>query len=226
MRLLDLFCGAGGASKGYHDAGFTEIVGVDNQPQKRYPFDFVLSDALEYCAAHGHEFDLIHASPPCQAYSEATPIQYRNKHPDLIEPTRKLLIDTDKAYVIENVENARRKLISPVKLCGTMFNLPIWRHRYFELWPDILLLTQPCNHQWGTYWQIRGIKMMEPVLCTGGGDGRHAVRKTHRPRGKVRDIRLAMGIEWMVQTELTEAIPPAYTEFIGKHMIKYITEHA
>ena len=90
MRLLDLYSGAGGAAVGYSRAGFTEIVGVDNRPQKNYPFTFVLGDALEYLAAHGHEFDAIHASPPCQAYSECTPMDARGRHPKMIADVRRV----------------------------------------------------------------------------------------------------------------------------------------
>src|SRR3989304_4174740 len=104
--VLDLFCGGGGSSMGYFDAGF-RVIGVDIAPQKHYPFTFIQADALEYCAAHGAEFDAIHASPPCQRYSIATPIRHRDNHPDLIAPTRVALQLTGKPFVIENVENAR-----------------------------------------------------------------------------------------------------------------------
>ena len=216
-KLLDLFCKAGGCTKGYQLAGF-RVAGVDIEPQPRYIGDeFYQADALQFVAEHGHEFDVIHASPPCQRYSEATPLAHRGNHQDLIFDVRKLLQATGKPYVIENVENARRHLVNPVKLCGTMLGLPIWRHRYFEIWPEMMLPTPPCNHFVGDV-VIDGMTMRAPVLCTGGGDGKRANRKTHRPRGKVRDIRLAMGIPWMVQSELTEAIPPAYTEWIGRHL--------
>src|SRR3990167_9378197 len=102
-RLLDLFCGAGGAGMGYHRACF-EVVGVDNRPMPRYPFEFHQADALEYLVAHGHEFDVIHASPPCQRYSVMTKGMWKDRlehHPDLIAPTRVLLIRSGKPYVIE-----------------------------------------------------------------------------------------------------------------------------
>jgi DNA (cytosine-5)-methyltransferase 1 len=132
VKLLDTYCGAGGCAVGYHRAGF-EVVGVDINPQPRFPFEFHQGDAIEYIREHGHEFDVIHASPPCQRFSEATPMERRDKHPDLIAPTREAMQATGKPYVIENVENARAELANPVKLCGTMFGLPIWRHRYFEI---------------------------------------------------------------------------------------------
>ncbi len=217
MKLLDLFCGAGGAAMGYHRAGF-EVVGVDIKPQPRYPFEFHQADALEYLALHWQEFDAIHASPPCQAYSEATPMAYRSNHPDLIEPTRLLLKKTGKPYVIENVENARNRLVDPVMLCGTMFGLLLWRHRWFEIHPAMFVLLPPCAHSSGMLEvEIAGEKrqVRYPVLATGGGDGIRTKRKNHRPRQPVVEIRWAMDINWMTQNELSEAIPPAYTEYIG-----------
>lgn len=130
--LLDTFCKAGGAGMGYHLAGF-EVVGVDIEPQKHYPFEFHKADALEFIAQHGHEFDVIHASPPCQFGSEATPMAARANHENLIPATREALKHAGRPYVIENVENVRVWLKNPVMLCGSMFNLPVWRHRYFEL---------------------------------------------------------------------------------------------
>ncbi len=224
-KLLDAFCGAGGCTRGYQDAGFY-VVGVDIKPQPRYIGDeFHQGDAIEFITAHGAEFDVIHTSPPCQAYSEATPTAYRESHPDLIPATRAALQATGKPYVIENVENARVELVNPVKLCGSMFGLPIWRHRYFEIYPPIFLLTVPCNHNRrpiAATINQRARLVEVPVLCTGGGDGQRAKRKTHRPRGKVEEIRWAMDIDWMVQAELTQAIPPAYTRWIGERLIEIL----
>lgn len=224
-RLLDLFSGAGGAAYGYMLAGF-HVTGIDIKPQPRYRGDaFVQADALEYVAAHGHEYDAIHASPPCQAYSEATPMAHRSNHPDLIEPTRKLLQATGKPYVIENVESARHLLIEPVKLCGSMFGLYLWRHRYFETWPKVFALLPKCIHSHALIPAIidgEQRNVQTPVLCTGGGDGQRNKRKTHRPRQPVKEVRWAMEIDWMVQSELTEAIPPAYTEWIGQHLMQHI----
>jgi DNA (cytosine-5)-methyltransferase 1 len=227
VKLLDLFCCAGGAAMGYYRAGFTEIVGVDIAPQPRYPFEFVRGDALEYLTQHGHEFDAIHASPPCQAYSEATPMQHRGNHPDLIEPTRKALQTTGKPYVIENVENARHLLINPVKLCGSMFGLYFWRHRYFEINPSVFALLPPCWHRHRKVTAtIDGEQriIQTPILCTGGGDGQTSSRRTHRPRQPVVEIRWATDLHWMTQQELSEAIPPAYTEWIGRHLMEHIRE--
>jgi len=200
---------------GYHRAGF-DVVGVDIELQPRYPFEFVQGDAIEYIRAHGHEFDVIHASPPCQRFSEATPVEYRDQHPDLIGPTRRALLEIGKPYVIENVENARAELIKPVLICGTMLGLPIWRHRYFEVWPFWFLSPATCKHNRRPITVHSGShtrKTWEPVRCAGG------VRQGIRPRESVDVVRWAMDIPWMLQRELTEAIPPAYTEWIGKQLL-------
>lgn len=207
MRLLDLFCGAGGAAMGYHRAGFDEIVGVDIRPMPRYPFRFVQGDALEYLAQHGAEFDAIHASPPCQAYSEATPVAARSKHPDLIAPVRALLIATGKPYVIENVEGARKLLREPIMLCGTMFGLRVWRHRYFEI-PDFPLALLPsCRHDF------------HPVVVSGSAHG--------RDEAKPAEMIEALEVPWMkVRAEARQAIPPCYTRWIGKHLLEAMHERA
>lgn len=206
MRLLDLFCGAGGAAMGYHRAGF-DVIGIDIKPQKRYPFEFVQADALEYLAEHGHEFDVIHASPPCQRYSCQTALEYRDNHPDLIAVTRELLLKADKPYVIENVAGARKELLDPIKLCGSMFGLPIFRHRYFEIVPHILLVPE-CRHTF------------TPVYITGStGRAGCGFRRKDAPIAKKRK---AMGIDWMTIKEIDEAIPPAYTEWIGKRLLELL----
>ncbi len=129
-RLLDLFCCQGGAAKGYADAGF-DVTGVDIAPQPRYPYQFVQADAIAYALEHGAGFDFIHASPPCQHDSECQRIQ-GNTHPDLIAPTRTALEATGLPWVIENVRGAAPKLREPVMLCGPMFGLATYRHRFFE----------------------------------------------------------------------------------------------
>src|SRR3972149_6341276 len=124
--LLDLFCGAGGAARGYQRAGFY-VVGVDIKPQPHYCGDeFYRADALTYPL---DGFDAIHASPPCQRYSWCALQKYRINHPDLIGAVRYELVKSGKPYIIENVAGARKLLLNPIKLCGTMFDLPIWRHR-------------------------------------------------------------------------------------------------
>ena len=131
MKLLDLFCGAGGAAMGYHRAGFDDITGVDIKPMPRYPFKFIQGDALEYLAAHGAEYDVIHASPPCQAYSIMQHANHMRKdHPDLVDSVRDALKQTGKPWIIENVPGA--PLIDPILLCGLSFGLRVIRHRLFE----------------------------------------------------------------------------------------------
>lgn len=207
-RLLDLFCGAGGAARGYQRAGFY-VVGIDNRPQPHYVGDeFVQADALEYCAAHGREFDVIHASPPCQAYTRAQPIQNR-QHPRMIGDVRESLVVLGKPWIIENVIGA--PMMHSIILCGTMFGLKVYRHRLFE--SNLLLLQPECHHPaylmdgfvsiYGD--QIRGRQI--------GNRGNSYERYT------VRYGREAMGIDWMTRNELSEAIPPAYTEFVGHQLM-------
>lgn len=211
MRLLDLFCGAGGAAVGYHRAGFTDIVGVDNRPMPRYPFTFVEGDALEYLAEHGAEFDVIHASPPCQRFSIVTPLAHRHQHPDLITVTRHALMAMEIAtYVIENVGGARRELETPIMLCGSMFGLKCWRHRYFEVSPRRAWLTPPCKHDF------------RPLLVTTAGNNSRAIRKPGEYKS-VKNAPDAYGIDWMTADDLKEAIPPAYTEWIGKQLLSYLS---
>ncbi len=222
MKLLDLFCGAGGCAVGYHRAGFTEIVGVDVRPQKRYPFAFVEGDALQYLAAHGHEYDAIHASPPCQRYSRAAFMHTNHRHPDLLGPTRSLLEASGKLWVIENVDGAPMQ--SPaVRLCGLMFGLKVFRHRWFET--NWLLFGQSHPSHAG---KLIGRDGMCCVVGHGGGVSRRMRDQMARNRhgcggqqGKA-DWARAMGIDWMSRDELAQAIPPAYTEYIGTQFIEAI----
>lgn len=199
-RLLDLFCGAGGCSVGYHRAGF-EVVGVDVKYQPNYPYEFHQGDALEYLREHGHEFDAIHASPPCQAYSVTNSL-HGNEHPQLLEPVRELLIATGKPYVIENVVGAPMDPF--ITLCGSSFGLNVRRHRRFE--SSHVLFAPECRHD----------LYPEPieVVGMGGPSPRH-----RKPRG-LSEARAVMGIDWMNRYELTQAIPPAYTEFIGTQLLR------
>lgn len=128
---------------GYHRAGF-EVVGVDIEPQKHFPFEFHQADALEFIREHGHEYDVIHASPPCQAYSVTSSWWQDRMHQDLIQPTRQALQQVGKPYIIENVPGA--PLFNYVMLCGTMFGLYVIRHRLFECNPQILFSPRTCNH--------------------------------------------------------------------------------
>jgi DNA (cytosine-5)-methyltransferase 1 len=204
MKLLDLFCCQGGASHGYALAGF-EVTGVDLSPQKHYPYEFIQADALAYLAEHGHEYDAIVASPPCQAWSEATPVEIRATLPKLIAPTRAILKLLGKPYIIENVENARHDLIDPVMLCGTMFGLPVWRHRYFEASFPVFPPSASCDHS------------ARPVTIHSGSH----TRKKYGNTGAAA-MREALGCPWMTTKGLHECIPPAYTKFLGEQLMAHI----
>ena len=201
-KLLDLFCGAGGAARGYQMAGF-HVTGIDNRHQPRYAGDvFIQADALEYLAAHGREYDAIHASPPCQGYSKARNLR-GNHHPMLVERTRHTLQATGLPYVIENVQGA--PLLSPVLLVGSMFGLRTMRPRLFECSFDVpFRLAHPAN--------AKHAKMGRPPQ---EGEYVHVVGHM----SNVAYCRAAMEIDWMVQGELAEAIPPAYTNFIGAALL-------
>lgn len=217
MRLLDLFCGAGGAAMGYHRAGFTEIVGVDIKPQPRYPFEFVQADAMTYPL---DGFDVIHASPPCQAYTVANNIHGAN-HPQLLEPTLARLRAFGAPYVVENVEAKRvwQAMRTPVMLCGRSFGLNVKRHRLFETTAPVLVPPCPRGHP-GGWLLVFGRTVLNRGKTIGiakGGGPR--IRRTHQGTDAGRE---AMGIDWMNRDELSEAIPPAYTEYIGRHLIEAI----
>lgn len=208
MRLLDLFCGAGGAAMGYSRAGFDEIVGVDIRPQPRYPFAFVQGDALEYIFAYGKEFDVIHASPPCQAYSISKNNGCHVGAPMLVAVTRTALKNCGRPWVIENVFGAPLRF--PVMLCGQSFglstgNFDLARHRYFE--SPIGLMTTPCNHRAGFTIGVYG----------NGTNAWH--RKKFGRCVRQRELCEAMGIDWMTRKELSQAIPPAYTEYLGRQLL-------
>lgn len=200
-KLLDLFCGAGGAAMGYSRAGF-EVVGVDLKEQPHFPFKFIQADVLSISPDFLRGFAAIHASPPCQAYSAATrPARHIGKqYPDLVALVRAILEASGKPYIIENVPGAPLK--DPIRLCGTMFGLGVFRHRLFE--SNVQLGVPPhYPHKGhvgdGHYWS-----------CYGNGDAR---------QGNLTKWRPAMGINWMRRKEITQAIPPAYTEFLGRQLI-------
>lgn len=208
-RLLDLFCGAGGAGMGYHRAGF-EVVGVDHLPQPRYPFEFHQADALTFPL---DGFDAIHASPPCQrfsAYRRRVAVAIR-EYPDLIAPTRDALKAARRPYVIENVPSA--PLLEPFQLCGSSFGLDVRRHRWFEC--SVALLPPPCDHAWQA-------PRFPPAT------NRLNLRRTVEV-GAWRASGLApaaMDIDWMETAELSQAIPPAYTEWIGARLVAHLAEAA
>jgi DNA (cytosine-5)-methyltransferase 1 len=209
-QLLDLFCGAGGAAMGYHRAGF-DVTGVDIKPQPRYPFAFMQADALKVLFAVGRVFDVIHASPPCQRFTA-----YRRRgdgvgdsYENLIGPLRTMLVDSRRPWVIENVQGA--PLRNPLMLCGSSFGLDVRRHRYFE--SPVAFMSPPCAHGW------------QP---------RRFAAATNREGGSRRTVEVgvwriplpvqqrAMGINWMTLEELSEAIPPAYTQFIGEQLLAHL----
>jgi DNA (cytosine-5)-methyltransferase 1 len=239
-RLLDLFCGAGGAAMGYHRAGF-EVVGVDINPQPHYPFEFFQMDTLVFMRGQldvptigqsfgwsgDGPFDAIHASPPCQPYSAhvtSASSQWNDTlgkdEPALIAETRKLLEATGLPYVIENVVGARRELRGPTLLCGAMFGLPIPRHRLFETSWRIPALDAPHHPDCrGIAKQYALARRWDPRDMTVTGKGRRAGTSARWSE--------VMGIDWhMSQHQLKEAIPPAYTEWIGRQLIAAIGEKA
>lgn len=222
-RLLDLYCCAGGAGTGYSRAGF-DVVGVDINPQPHYPFEFHQADAIEFLAAHGREFDVIHASPPCQAYTRARTLADAQgsemRHPDLLAPTRDALIEIGRPWIIENVPGA--PMSNYVELCGSMFSIrtpdtdgtivQLRRHRWFES-SEWIVPPGMCNH--------------DPSIPTasvfghGGGwkaDARGGLRGGYVPHVSV--CAALLGVDWgMSKRELSECIPPAYTEWIGAQML-------
>jgi DNA (cytosine-5)-methyltransferase 1 len=223
-RLLDLFCCEGGSGVGYSRAGF-DVEGVDlfeDYTQSRYPFTSYKSDAIEFLLAHGHEYDVIHASPPCQdasAGTRALRAQGKKKYPQLIEPTRAALVALGKPYVIENVQGS--VLIDPVALCGCMFDLQaidtdgallhLRRQRLFESNFN-LSPPRPCDHA-GQEW-IGG--------SYGGARRDKYDAKNNRHGGYVPSIPVQqqlLGIDWMTQRGMFQSIPPAYTHWLGTQIL-------
>jgi DNA (cytosine-5)-methyltransferase 1 len=214
-RLLDLFCCAGGAGIGYSRAGF-DVVGVDLKPQPNYPLPFIQADALSLDPRFIAFFDAVHASPPCQSYSDlAKRNRNGDKWPRLIEPVREMLKRTGLPYIIENVDGA--PLINAVVLCGTMFqDLRVLRHRLFEA--NFMILTPPhARHPKVHTFDRRKAhfgktnEWKDFVQVTGGGNCTLAA------------AREAMGIDWMNKGEINESIPPAYTEFVGRELLRHLS---
>lgn len=233
-QLLDAFCGAGGAGMGYHRAGF-DVVGVDIRPQPRYPFEFHQGDALTFIEEHGHEFDAIHASPPCQAFTQMS-ARWRGKggptddHPDLLTPTRALLASYRLPWVIENVQGAARRMQATVVLHGGMFGLGVHRPRLFE---SNLLLTAPQGakrtpNPLGVYgarpdghttYRYRNNKTIQR-------SGHYTTKSLIRTARSIEEAREVMGIDWMDWSEIKEAIPPAYTEYLGRQLLAAVLSEA
>jgi len=229
---------------GYSRAGFDDIVGVDKRPQPNYPFLFVLEDALNYLAHHGHEFDAIHASPPCQGYSIMNNLPWLKDrdYPHLILPTIEMMKGLGKPYVLENVMGAQYGAKGLKKqgleshglkahwLCGGMFGLPFYRHRLFAT-----------NWFWMQPWHPKHMQRIRseesqaghpnPVntplrvnhdghsLASVQGNGAQAYGVGIGHAAGWRKAAEAMGIDWMKQAELTQAVPPAYAEFIGERLM-------
>jgi DNA (cytosine-5)-methyltransferase 1 len=227
-RVLDLFCGSGGAGKGYADAG-CEVVGVDSDPKRLalYPFEAHQGDALVYLLDHGHEFDIVHASPPCTGYSRGTAAlpDRMTRYDRLIAVTREALRIVGKPYVIENVEDAGKELLAPMLLCWSMFfeagsvvdddgtPLQMQRHRLFE---SNMWLTPPatCNH----------VKGMQVAGAYGGArrnkDEARYIRKGGYVPPSLEVLRALLGTPWMDEKGCFLCIPPVYTEHIGAQILE------
>lgn len=211
-KLLDLCCGSGGAALGYHWAGF-DVTGVDIKSQVNYPFKFIKADAMNFPLEEMQKYDAIHASPPCGAYTVArhmNPQERRKHYPELVKPLRGLFQETGLPYVIENVMGA--PLIASVMLCGTMFpNLKVYRHRLFEANFPIPQPPHP-KHKNKVAPKERPPEPDEFMTIAGHFMG-------------VDEARQAMGgLYWMSTRDLAEAIPPQYTFFIAKHMLRAFSE--
>ncbi|ASZ75516.1 DNA methylase [Mycobacterium phage Kimona] len=207
--LLDLFCGAGGAAMGYHRAGF-DVVGVDINPQPNYPFEFHQTDALFFLRRHGRRFDAVHASPPCQSSSALTKGTNKGReYPDLIPDTREALAELEVPTIIENVQGAQMR--RDLTLCGEYFGLGVIRHRYFELAGAHVPQPAHIKHRGRVAGYRHGKWYDGPYFAVYGDGG---------GKGTLEQWQKAMGIDWMTsKKELAEAIPPVYTEYIGKFVI-------
>ena len=212
-RLLDAFCCQGGASRGYQRAGF-HVTGVDIDPQPRYPFPFIRGDAVAYIRDHGHEYDAIHASPPCQASTALTHGTNKGRvYPQLIPATRELLKLTGLPYVIENVQGSavRRDLT----LCGEMFRLEVIRHRYFECEGFPVVQPRHLAHRGRVAGMRHGEWFTGPYFAVYGNGG---------GKGTVNQWRQAMQIDWTHdRKEIAEAVPPPYARLVGAQLLDHLT---
>lgn len=202
-KLLDLFCGAGGCSVGYYRAGF-DVVGVDIIAHRGYPFPLIKSDVFEFLRSHDlSEYTAIHASPPCHQYSVST-VPYRRAgrlYVDLISRTRLYLMQLDKTYVIENVPGSPLK--NYIELSGGMFGLKVIRRRWFE--SNVFLFSPP-----SVRYKKGSVKSGDYMSVVGQSFGRLSAASD------------AMGIDWMGRKKIVLAVPPVYTEFIGRQILNYI----
>lgn len=210
-RIADLYCGAGGAGKGLHDAGF-EVVGFDNRPQPRYPFEFHEADALTVDLT---EFDAVWASPPCQYYSRLRYLPWLKdkEYWQSIPPTRDFLMSSGLPYIIENVDDAKWDMFESIMLCGKMFGLHLFRHRRFEM--NVFCLIPPHEKHSEIIAAGRAtLSARRHGLNGWGGPAGH--------QGGVQRHREQLGIDWMTGNELAQAIPPAYSRFLGERLITYM----
>ena len=210
MKMLDLFCGAGGASVGYARAGF-EVIGLDIKHGKRYPYKYLRQSIEEVTLEMLNDFDFVHASPPCQTFSITQNLRNAQgkstSKEDWLPYTRDLLKRWGGIYVIENVPGA--PLINPIQLCGSAFGLKVRRHRLFE--SNVTLTGSGCNHK----------EQGRPVGIY--GSMRDEIPNGGKTATSMEEANAAMGIDWMIWTELVESIPPIYTDFIGTQIINRMT---
>ena len=213
MKLLDLYCGVGGASVGYHQAGF-EVYGVDLKHGKRYPYTYLRADVLDVLRDEEYinQFDVIHASPPCQTHSITQHLRNAQGKTtsklDLIPETRAALIASGKPYIIENVPGS--PLINPIQLCGSSFGLKVRRHRLFE--SNLPLVGSVCNHK------LQG----RPIGVYGSLNDE--IPKGGKTASTIDEARAAMDMPWAIWTELVEAIPPPYTKYLGGQVWNLVTQ--
>lgn len=236
FNMVDLFSGAGGTAMGFWQAAPFNIVGVDKQEQPHYPFTFRRDDAMELLSKRVDVFknwaDVVNVAPPCQGYSITSSL-HNYEYPLLITPIRELLTAIDIPYVIENVEEARWDMKDPIMLCGSSFGLRVRRHRLFE--SNMPLKGLPCDHRWQDEhrpyrihvsagrnkdgWRKSGI---QPVHGSGHN---HPSSNTPDEITSHRSLfykSVAMGIDWMSNEEINQAIPPAYTRYLGGQVYDYL----
>ena len=207
LRALDLFCCQGGATRGLQMAGY-HVTGVDIEPQPRYCGDaFYQADAFDWLQRDLSEFDLIWASPKCQGHSVLTPTAYKLNHEIQLPRVLDILRSQSVKYIVENVEGTQHYMRDPIFLCGTMFGINIWRHRWFELGnTSAFFLLPPCNHSG------------HPVLISGRGMLGVAKGDTRPKEPSVATRAAAIEIDWMTGSGLDQAIPPAYAKFLAEQI--------
>jgi DNA (cytosine-5)-methyltransferase 1 len=216
LRLLDLFCCEGGAGTGYARAGF-DVTGVDIEHKDKNPHPLIVADAIEYAREHAHEYDAIHASPPCQSYSKAMK-HLATPQPMLIDAVREILTASGKPWVIENVVGAPLANDTDlfgrhgVELCGTMFGLRIYRHRIFETNFQLPLPPAPCDHS-------------RHAMNPHRSEGRERIYAEHGRQDPEKLWAKEMGVEWMSRHGAREAVPPCFTEWIGRELLRVAARH-